>query len=136
MFPLQKPEPPICLKYIYLKEWKMGSKMGSKCDVFAQDRCYLPRRRVLHLSEGHVSFIWVIFLRLGKGKLLLGEGLLSLGKPKTRLLLCPSSGKGCLHLGEPPRLNEAVPSSTTSAFSSFDHFFACFFLQYLQNINE
>ena len=113
---------------------------------------FSPRRRVLCLGEGQVSSIWVLFIRLGEGKLRLGECLLRLnecllhlnecllrlGEPKTCLLLCPSffSTKDAFTLGKPPRLDKAVPSSTSFAFFSFSSFFACFYFLFLQNISK
>ena len=122
-FSLQKPEPSKCPKYIYLNKMENGLKMRSL--MFQPD--------VLRLGEGHVSSSGLLVLRLGVGKLRLGE-------PESGLYYVLSSflrlGNGCLRLGEPPRLDEVVPLSTTSAFSYFNPFFACFYFLFLHNIRK
>ena len=112
-----------CLQYISLKEWKMAQN-------WAKNETFMLKPNILRLREGQVSSIWVIFLRLGKGQLLLSEGV-RLGELETHLLLCPSffsfaSLKLSLCLGDPLHLGEVVLMGKFCFLTLFAIFFACF----------
>ena len=51
----------------------MGSKWDKNATFTVPARRFSPRRRVFYLSEGNMSSSGILVLRLGEGKLHLGD---------------------------------------------------------------